>query len=286
MDLLDQGAVFSFLKKARPHYIFIAAALVGGIHANNQYRADFIYQNSAIALNLLQGAYEAGVRSLTFLGSSCIYPGECLQPIKEEYLLTGPLEPTNEPYALAKILGVKLCENYNRQYGTHYLSLMPCNLYGAGDNYHPEKSHVLPALIRKFHQAIKNGDDSVQVWGTGRPIREFLHVDDLADACIHFMKLSISDPEFQDSMFRSGRSVGHVNIGSGHEISISEWATLVGDVLCYRGRIEYDDTLPDGTRRKLLDSSLAYSHGWTPKIPLRDGISLAYSDYLSQEAVG
>ena len=263
LDLLDQQAVHRFLAAERPDYIFIAAAKVGGIQANNLYRADFIYQNLMIEANLVHGAHLAGVQRLMFLGSSCIYPRDCPQPIKEEYLLTGPLEPTNEPYAIAKIAGIKLCESYNRQYGRQYVSVMPTNLYGPNDNYDLARSHVLPALIRKAHEAKLRGDAQYVVWGSGTPRREFLYVEDLADACVFLMERGYDGPL--------------VNIGTGEDVSqLPELAQTVMDVVGFRGGIVYDATQPDGTPRKLLDVGRLRALGWQASTPLREGIALAY----------
>jgi GDP-L-fucose synthase len=264
LDLLDQQAVHAFLSGTKPNYIFIAAAKVGGIQANNQYRADFLYQNLVIEANLIHGAHQAGVQRLMFLGSSCIYPRDCPQPIKEDYLLTGPLEPTNEPYAIAKIAGIKLCESYNQQYGRQYISVMPTNLYGPNDNYDLATSHVLPALIRKAHEAQLRGDGEYVVWGTGTPRREFLYVDDLADACVHLMEHGYAGPL--------------VNIGCGEDVTIRELAETVMDVVGFRGRIAFDSSRPDGTPRKLLDVSRLAALGWRAKTSLRDGIAKAYAE--------
>ena len=276
LDLLDQGAVAAFLEKAKPDYIFMAAARVGGIHANNSYRAEFIYENLMIEANIIHGAYRAGIANLMFLGSSCIYPRDCPQPIKEESLLTGPLEQTNEPYALAKIAGVKLAESYNRQYGMNYVSLMPTNLYGPGDNYDLENSHVLPALIRKAHEAKARGLKSLSVWGSGLPRREFLHVDDLADACIYFMQKSVSDFK------RDGSVLPLLNIGVGQDQTIQDLAQMVMKAVGFQGAIEFDSSKPDGTPRKLLDVSRANGLGWRAEIPLNQGIANAYDDFLSR----
>ena len=276
LDLLDQGAVAAFLEKAKPDYIFMAAARVGGIHANNSYRAEFIYENLMIEANIIHGAYRAGIANLMFLGSSCIYPRDCPQPIKEESLLTGPLEQTNEPYALAKIAGVKLAESYNRQYGMNYVSLMPTNLYGPGDNYDLENSHVLPALIRKAHEAKARGLKSLSVWGSGLPRREFLHVDDLADACIYFMQRSVSDFK------RDGSVLPLLNIGVGQDQTIQDLAQMVMKAVGFQGGIEFDPSKPDGTPRKLLDVSRANGLGWRAEIPLNQGIANAYEDFLSR----
>ena len=262
LDLLDQQAVRAFLAEERPDYLFIAAAKVGGIQANDTYRADFLYQNLQIEANLIHGAHLAGIQRLMFLGSSCIYPRDCPQPIREEYLLTGPLEPTNEPYAIAKIAGIKLCESYNRQYGRRYVSAMPTNLYGPNDNYDLATSHVLPALLRKAHEAKLRGDAELVVWGSGTPRREFLYVDDLADACVHLME--------QDA------DTALLNIGTGSDVTIRELAETVMEVVGYEGRIVFDRTKPDGTPRKLLDVSRVSALGWTACTALRDGIALAY----------
>jgi GDP-L-fucose synthase len=268
LDLLDQKAVAGFLAENKPDYIFLAAAKVGGIQANNSLRAEFIYQNLMIESNIIHGAWLAGVRRMLFLGSSCIYPRESPQPIKEEYLLTGSLEQTNEPYAIAKIAGIKLCESYNRQYGTEYLSVMPTNLYGPNDNYDLHGSHVLPALIRKAHEARLNGDKNLVVWGSGNPMREFLYVDDMADACVFLMESDIKD--------------GMFNIGTGKDITIRELAEVVMQVVGFHGQIVFDSSKPDGTPRKLLDVDLMAQQGWTAKTSLREGIALAYADFLSR----
>ncbi|MGY0197638.1 GDP-L-fucose synthase [Leptothrix sp. BB-4] len=262
LDLLDQRAVHDFLAAERPDHVVIAAAKVGGIQANNQYRADFIYQNLLIEANLIHGAHLAGVQRLMFLGSSCIYPRDCPQPIREDYLLTGPLEPTNEPYAIAKIAGIKLAESYNRQHGRQYVSVMPTNLYGPNDNYDLANSHVLPALLRKAHEAKLRGDAEYVVWGTGTPMREFLYVDDLADACVHLMRTGYDGPL--------------VNIGTGTDVTIRELAETVMEIVGFQGRIVFDTSKPDGTPRKLLDVSRLASLGWRAKTSLRDGIRLAY----------
>jgi GDP-L-fucose synthase len=262
LDLLEQRAVERFLRERQPRYIFVAAAKVGGIQANNLYRADFIYENLTIETNLMHGAHLAGVQQLMFLGSSCIYPRDCPQPIKEEYLLTGPLEITNEPYAIAKIAGVKLCESYNRQYGRQYVCVMPTNLYGPNDNYDLANSHVLPALIRKAHEAKLGGDPELRVWGSGTPRRELLYVDDLADACVHLMEIGYDGPI--------------TNIGTGTDVTIRELAETVMDVIGYAGRIVYDRSKPDGTPRKLLDVSRLAATGWKARTPLREGIRMAY----------
>jgi GDP-L-fucose synthase len=268
LDLTDQAAVFEFLDRNRPDAVVIAAAKVGGIHANSSFPAEFIYQNLALEANLIEGSYRAGVERVLFLGSSCIYPKEAGQPMREDALLTGPLESTNEAYAIAKIAGLKMCEFYRRQYGVIYHSAMPTNLYGTGDNYHPENSHVMPALIRRFHEAKENRAESVVMWGTGKPLREFLHADDCAKGIVYL--LLMEDPP------------DLVNIGSGVEISIGELAQLVAETVGFEGRIENDLTKPDGTMRKLMDSSLLRGLGWSPEIDLRAGIASAYQEFLAE----
>ena len=265
LDLLNQVAVQSYLADARPDYIFIAAAKVGGIQANNQYRADFLYQNLQIEGNLIHSAHLAGVQQLMFLGSSCVYPRDCPQPIKEEYLLTGPLEPSNEAYAIAKIAGIKLAESYNRQHGRQYVSVMPTNLYGPNDNYDLATSHVLPALIHKAHLANQRGDPELVVWGSGTPRREFLYVDDLADACVHLAERGYDGPL--------------LNIGTGEDVSIREVAETVMQVIGFNGRIEFDSSKPDGTPRKLLDVSRVAALGWRARTHLLEGIAKAYADF-------
>ena len=267
LDLLDQAAVHAFLQLEKPAYIFMAAAKVGGIQANNHYRADFIYENLTVQANVIHGAHLAGVQRLCFLGSSCIYPRDCPQPIKEDYLLSGPLEPTNEPYAIAKIAGIKLCESYNRQYGTRYVSVMPTNLYGPNDNYDLNNSHVLPALIRKAHEAKLRGDASYVVWGSGQPMREFLYVDDMADACVFLMQQGIGE--------------GIYNVGTGQDVTIRELAETVMSVVGFQGRIVFDASKPDGTPRKLLNVERMRALGWQAQTSLRDGIARAYADFLS-----
>jgi GDP-L-fucose synthase len=262
LDLMDQAAVQAYLAKHKPGYIFIAAAKVGGIQANNTYRAEFLYQNLSIQNNLIHGAHLAGVQRLMFLGSSCIYPRDCPQPIKEEYLLTGPLEPTNEPYAIAKIAGIKLCEAYNAQYGRQYVSVMPTNLYGPNDNYDLANSHVLPALIRKAHEAKLRGDAELVVWGSGTPKREFLYVNDLADACLYLMRLGYTGPL--------------VNIGTGRDITIRELAEAVMVAVDFNGRVVFDASKPDGTPRKLLDVSRLEKLGWRATMSLHAGLSVTY----------
>jgi GDP-L-fucose synthase len=270
LDLLNQAATEEFLGQEQPDFIFIAAARVGGIQANNTQRADFIYQNLMIEANLIHGAWRAGIKRLCFLGSSCIYPRDCPQPIREDYLLTGPLESTNEPYAIAKIAGIKLCESYNRQHGTNYFAAMPTNLYGPNDNYDLANSHVLPALIRKAHEAKQRGDKELVVWGSGSPRREFLYVDDLADACAFLMEQGVSD--------------GFYNIGVGVDLSIRELAETVMSVVGFSGNIVFDATKPDGTPRKLLDVSRLRDLGWQARTTLREGIALAYQDFLNRDA--
>ena len=266
LDLLDQSAVFDFLAHEKPDYLFIAAAKVGGIQANNTYRGQFIYENLAIEANLIHGAHLAGIESLLLLGSSCIYPRDCPQPIKEEYLLTGPLEPTNEPYAVAKIAGIKLCESYNRQYGRKYISVMPTNLYGPNDNYDLANSHVLPALIRKAHEAKERKDADLVVWGSGTPRREFLYVDDLAGACVFLMQQGYDGP--------------FLNIGVGQDVTIRELVEMVMQVTGFTGNVVFDTAKPDGTPRKLLDVSRLSALGWSATTDLRDGISMAYQQFL------
>jgi len=268
LDLLNQRAVTEFLNREKPDYMFIAAAKVGGIHANNTQRADFIYQNLQIESNLIHGAHEAGIQRLMFLGSSCIYPRDCPQPIKEEYLLTGLLEPTNEPYAIAKIAGIKMCEAYKNQYGRQYVSVMPTNLYGLGDNYDLNNSHVLPALIRRTHEAKNRGDEALTVWGTGTPRREFLFADDLADACAHLMESDYSGPL--------------VNIGTGEDISIADLARTIAQAIKFEGKLLFDPSKPDGTPRKLLNVERMKNLGWTYKTKFDDGLGRTYADFLSK----
>jgi GDP-L-fucose synthase len=277
LDLLDQKAVASFFAEEQPDYVFLAAARVGGILANNTYPAEFIHQNLLIQDNILHQSWRNGVKRLLFLGSSCIYPKECPQPILEEYLLTGPLEPTNRPYAIAKIAGIETCWAYNRQYGTRFLAVMPTNLYGPGDNYDLQNSHVLPALIRKMHQAKMENAPSVTAWGTGTPRREFLYSDDLADACLFLVSLS-------DNEFNSLLSEYHpplINIGCGEDLPIAELVQLVKEAVGYEGKIEWDRNKPDGTMRKLLDISRLTQLGWKFKTSLHNGIRMAYEDFLS-----
>lgn len=266
LDLLNQAAVHEFMHQEKPDYVFLAAAKVGGIHANNTLRADFIYQNLVIETNIIHAAYEAGVGGLMFLGSSCIYPRDCPQPMKEEYLLTGPLEQTNEPYAISKIVGIKLCESFNRQYGTHYVSVMPTNLYGQNDNFDLENSHVMPALMRKCHDAKEKGEGKMVVWGTGKPMREFLHVDDMADACVFLMENGIGE--------------GIYNIGTGTDVTIRELAETIKEVVGFEGELEFDTSKPDGTLRKLLDVSRMAELGWTSNYTLHEGVKKTYQWYL------
>ena len=266
LDLTNQFLVNQFFHFERPEYVFLAAAKVGGIKANDQFRADFIYQNLMIQSNIIKASYDCGVKKLLFLGSSCIYPKFCEQPIKEEYLLTGTLEPTNDAYAIAKIAGIKMCQDFNKQYGTNYISVMPTNLYGPGDNYDLNNSHVLPAMIRKFHEAKLEEKDKVEIWGTGTPKREFLYVDDLADACIHLM-LNYNDSEI-------------VNIGTGQDVTIAELAIGIKNIVGFRGDIYFNTDMPDGTPRKLLDVSKLTSLGWTYKTSLKEGIQKTYEDYV------
>ena len=280
LDLANQQNVHNFLQEKKPDYVVIAAAKVGGIHANDSYPAEFIYQNLMIEANLIHGAYLAGVNNLLFLGSSCIYPKESLQPIKEEYLLSGHLESTNEPYALAKIAGIKLCESYNRQYGTDYRSIMPTNLYGPNDNFHPKNSHVIPALIRKFHEAKVNSKPFVEVWGSGKPMREFLHVDDMADASIHIMDIDKKTLESEvDPM------LSHINIGTGTDITIKDVAQIVKEVVGFDGEIVFNTKMPDGTKRKLLDVSKIENLGWKPAITLKDGLKETYEWFITNNKV-
>jgi len=267
LDLLNQQAVAGFFEREKPEYVFLAAAKVGGILANNTYRADFLYENLLIETNIIHSAYKSGVKKLLFLGSSCIYPKMAPQPLKEEYLLSGFLEETNEPYAIAKIAGIKLCEAYRDQYGCNFISAMPTNMYGPNDNYHPENSHVLPALIRKFHEAKEQNLTTVTVWGDGSPLREFLYADDLANALLFLMK------NYNEKPF--------VNVGYGEDISIGDLALLIKEIVGFEGEIVFDTGKPNGTPRKLLDSSRLFSLGWKPVVSLREGIALAYRDFLS-----
>jgi GDP-L-fucose synthase len=268
LDLRNQQAVADFFSSSKPDYVFLCAAKVGGIVANNTYRADFLYENLAIQNNVIHHAYLNGVKKLMFLGSSCIYPKLAPQPLKEEYLLTGLLEETNEPYAIAKIAGIKMCDAYRAQYGCNFISVMPTNLYGYNDNYHPQNSHVLPALIRKFDEGIKSGAKEVIIWGTGTPMREFLFADDLADAC-YFLMQTYNEPNF-------------INIGTGAELSIKDLALLIKKVIGFDGELVFDSSKPDGTPRKLLNVNKLHALGWTHQIDLEEGLKLAYADYLSR----
>lgn len=276
LDLIDQAQVRAFMQEEKPDVVILAAAKVGGIHANNTYPADFIYDNLMIECNVIHQAYAAGVRRLLQLGSSCIYPRAAAQPMREDALLTGPLEPTNEPYAVAKIAGIKLCESYNRQHGTDYRSVMPTNLYGPGDNFHPENSHVLPALIRRFHEAAQSGADSVTIWGSGTPRREFLHVDDMAEASLFVLDLP---RETYDA--NTHPMLSHINVGTGSDVSILELAQMVAHVTGFQGRIETDPTKPDGTMRKLMDVSRLAAMGWRAQIRLEDGVAETYEWFQS-----
>ena len=280
LDLTDQHAVRAFFASEKPDQVYMAAAKVGGIHANNTYPAEFIYDNLMVQANVIHEAYKVGVQKLLFLGSSCIYPKAVRQPMREDALLSGILESTNEPYAIAKIAGIKLCESYNRQYGVDYRSVMPTNLYGAGDNYHPENSHVIPALIRRFHEAKVNLAPEVIIWGSGAPMREFLYVDDMAAASVYVMNL---DKGLYDKHTEPMQS--HVNVGFGSDVTVKELAQTISEVIGYQGLIGFDPTKPDGTPRKLMDSSRLNSLGWQAQVNLRDGLSLAYQDYLANSEV-
>ena len=274
LDLLDQAAVNGFFARQRVDQVYLAAARVGGIHANNTYPADFIYQNLMIEANLIHAAHQHGVQKLLFLGSSCIYPQLAPQPMAEAALLTGPLEPTNEPYAIAKIAGIKLCESYNRQHGRDYRSVMPTNLYGPGDNFHPENSHVIPGLLRRFHEAVRSGAERVTIWGTGTPRREFLHVDDMAAACVHVMELA---PEVYRA--HTQPMLSHINVGTGQDVTIRELAETIARVTGFGGELVFDPSRPDGTPRKLLDVSRLKALGWEASIGLEEGLRDAYGWY-------
>jgi GDP-L-fucose synthase len=278
LDLLDQAAVRDFFQRERIDQVYLAAAKVGGIHANNTYPAEFIYQNLMIEANIVHGAHLAGVHRLLFLGSSCIYPKLAEQPMREDALLTGVLEPTNEPYAIAKIAGIKLCESYNRQYGRDYRSVMPTNLYGPNDNFHPENSHVIPALLRRFHEAVQDGADQVVIWGSGSPMREFLHVDDMAAASVHVMELD-------DASYRANTQpmLSHINVGTGRDCTIRELAETVARVTGFDGRLVFDADKPDGTPRKLLDVSRLKTLGWEAQIGLEEGLRDAYQWFLDHQ---
>jgi GDP-L-fucose synthase len=276
LDLTNQAAVQAFFASQKLDQVYLAAAKVGGIHANNTYPAEFIYQNLMIEANIIHAAWQAGVNKLLFLGSSCIYPKFAEQPMREDALLTGVLESTNEPYAIAKIAGIKLCESYNRQYGVDYRSVMPTNLYGPGDNYHPENAHVIPALIRRFHEAKLANAPNVAIWGTGTPKREFLYVDDMAAASVYVMNL---DKRTYDDNTQAMQS--HINVGYGTDVTIKELAQAVGKAVGYKGNITFDTTKPDGTPRKWMDSSLLNSLGWQAKVNLKNGLEMAYQDFVS-----
>ncbi len=275
LDLTNQSTVRRFFEVEKPTQVYMAAAKVGGIHANNTYPADFIYDNLAVQVNVIDAAFQNGVQKLLFLGSSCIYPRSAHQPMREDALMTGQLEPTNEPYAIAKIAGIKLCESYNRQYGVDYRSVMPTNLYGPGDNYHPENSHVIPALIRRFHEAKQSQAPSVSIWGSGTPRREFLYVEDLAAACIHVMDLPKATYDKHTTPMQS-----HINVGFGTDISIHELALAVSRTVGFQGQIQFDTSKPDGAPRKLMDSSLLNTLGWKAITGLEQGLKLAYQDFL------
>lgn len=282
LDLTHQAQVATFFEQERPDQVYLAAAKVGGIHANNTYPAEFIYDNLMVQNNVIHQAFLAGVKKLLFLGSSCIYPKLASQPISEDALLTGKLEPTNEPYAIAKIAGIKMCESYNRQYGqshgVDYRSVMPTNLYGPGDNYHPENSHVIPALIRRFHEAKVSHAPEVVIWGTGTPKREFLYVDDMAAASVFVMQLDKAAYDQQTQPMQS-----HINVGYGSDVTIAELAKAVGEAVGYQGKISFDSTKPDGTPRKWMDSSRLNALGWNAKTPLQQGLALAYSDFIKAQ---
>lgn len=268
LDLRNQSAVADFFAEEQPEYVFLAAAKVGGIVANNTYRADFLYENLMIQTNVIHQAYVQNVKKLLFLGSSCIYPKLAPQPLKEDYLLTGTLEPTNEPYAIAKIAGIKMCESYRSQYGCNFISAMPTNLYGINDNYHPQNSHVLPALIRRFHEAKTGGLSEVSIWGTGSPLREFLYADDLGEACVFLMQ------RYNEEQF--------INVGVGEDISIRDLAYLVSEIIGYSGGLRFDTSKPDGTPRKLMNVDKLHALGWKHKTSLKEGIALAYADFLNK----
>ena len=278
LDLTSQQAVRSFFESERPDRVVLAAAKVGGIHANNTYPAEFIYENLMMEANVIHEAWRGGVRELLFLGSSCIYPRMAAQPMAEDALLTGTLEPTNEPYAIAKIAGIKLCESYNRQYGTDYRSVMPTNLYGPGDNYHPDNSHVIPALIRRFHEAKEADAGKVVIWGTGSARREFLYVDDMAEASVHVMEMDRATYGANTQPMLS-----HINVGTGEDLTIASLAELIGKVVGFKGRIEYDATKPDGAPRKLMDVSRLKALGWKARTGLEEGLALAYRDFLAND---
>jgi GDP-L-fucose synthase len=280
LDLTDQAQVRAFFEAERIEEVYLAAARVGGIHANDTYPAEFIRDNLMIEANVIHEAWRSGVDKLLFLGSSCIYPRMSEQPIKEEYLMTGVLEPTNEPYAIAKIAGIKMCESYHRQYGADFRSVMPTNLYGPGDNYHPENSHVIPALIRRFHEAKANGAEQVAIWGSGTPRREFLYVDDMADACLYVMQL-----ERETYEKHTPPQLSHINVGTGEDVTIREVAEIIRRVSGYEGRIAFDTSKPDGTPRKLMDSTKLASLGWRPRVQLADGISETYARFKAEHGL-
>ncbi len=275
LDLTSQAAVDQFFRQEQPDQVYLAAAKVGGIHANNSYPADFIYQNLMIEANIIHAAHQHGVQQLLFLGSSCIYPRAVPQPMREEALLTGTLEPTNEPYAIAKIAGIKLCESYNRQHNRDYRSVMPTNLYGPNDNFHPQNSHVIPALMRRFHEAVDTGAEKVVIWGSGKPMREFLHVDDMAAASIHVMNLD-------QASYRANTQpmLSHINVGSGSDCTIRQLAETIARVTGFNGQLEFDTSQPDGTARKLMDTSRLNALGWQPAIPLEQGLQQTYAWFV------
>ncbi len=281
LDLTNQLAVQTFFSQEKPSQVYMAAAKVGGIHANSTYPADFIYQNLMVQVNLIEASFQCGVKKLLFLGSSCIYPRMASQPMSEDTLLSGHLEPTNEPYAIAKIAGIKMCESYNRQFGeshgVDYRSVMPTNLYGPGDNYHPENSHVIPGLIRRFHEVKQRKAPSIAIWGTGKPRREFLYVDDMASASVHVMQLPKETLAHQTTPMQS-----HINVGSGTDMTIEELAHAIAKTVGYQGEIKFDTSKPDGVPRKFLDSSRIKALGWEPKVDLQTGLTKAYQDYLSK----
>ncbi len=278
LDLCNQGAVREFMQSEQPDYVVLAAAKVGGIHANNTYPAEFIYQNLMMEANVINEAYQSGCRNLLFLGSSCIYPKAAEQPMTEKALLTGILESTNEPYAIAKIAGIKLCESYNRQYGTDYRSVMPTNLYGENDNFHPENSHVIPAMMRRFHEAKEKGENEVVVWGTGKPMREFLHVDDMAAASIHVMQL-------EEQLYQANTEpmLSHINVGTGVDCTIRELAETLKKVVDFKGQLTFDTTKPDGTARKLMDVSRLEQLGWKASMSLEQGLTATYRWFLANQ---
>jgi GDP-L-fucose synthase len=278
LDLTNQAAVRNFFEMERPNQVILAAAKVGGIVANNSYPAQFIYDNLMIECNVIHQAYAAGVQKLLQLGSSCIYPKLAKQPMREDALLTGPLEPTNEPYAIAKIAGIKLCESYNRQYGTDFRSVMPTNLYGPGDNFHPQNSHVLPGLIRRFHEAVVSGDTEVMIWGSGKPMREFMHVDDMAEAVLFVMDVNLETYQHETQ-----ERISHINVGTGIEITIHELAETVARVTGFAGKLTFDTTKPDGAPRKLMDAGCLMRLGWSAKIGLNEGLSGTYQWFLGQD---